>query len=113
MTIEQLVVSPISYFILLGAWCINSTLKYLVRAQSWRGAAWFKLALTVIPILLGAALGTLMMDQDASSWERALAGAGAAAPAVVSYNTFRQISEIPSLPAPHPLVAAGAHAAKP
>lgn len=99
MTLEQLISSPTAYAILLFAWGFTWGIKRLLRSTSLRSEPAFKLALSVLPLLLGAVCGLLVFDFG-TEFERLAAGLVAAAPAVVSYSTLRQLSELPGLPVP-------------
>lgn len=101
MTIEALLQSPEAYIIAVAAWMLNWLLKLAVQNKPIRKDPNFKLLLSVLPLCLGAALGYfLFVDLEGSTEAtRALAGAGAAAPAVVSYSTIKQISQLSWLPA--------------
>lgn len=101
MTFEDLISSPEAYGILLAAWMTSWLLKRLSRGRPFRKDPNFKLLLTVLPVTIGAIAGPFVLDgQGMSTASLALAGAGAAAPATVSYATLRQISELPWLPPP-------------
>ncbi len=97
MTLEQLISSPIAYTIFTVAWGFNWTVKRFTRGALWRSSPWFKLLLTVLPLLLGGAIGVIAFEGD-NQVVLALAGVGAAAPAVLSYAALKQLSELPGLP---------------
>lgn len=100
MTLEQLISSPEAYMILLLAWVVNWLLKRAARTRPFRRDPHFKLALTILPLAVGAVAGTFLFDSPgATELELAVAGAGAAAPAVVSYSALKQLSALPWLPA--------------
>ena len=99
MTFVELLSDP-SFHALVGCCFLltSAVKKGLAKlAPGKRHSPVTKLALVLVPFLMGAPLG-LLFFAGASTQDSLLAGAACALPAVVGYDALKQLHQIPGLP---------------